>query len=267
MRGRYAARSQGQVTGGPAPSDGAPHLYRRVAESLRQQIIDGTYPIGSRLPTESTLQERFGVSRHTVREALRQLREDNLVASRQGAGTEVISGSPSISYTHDVMAINDLSINDLVSWSTGKRFEIEKMEVVALDRALAERTGLPQGQRWLTVAGPGYEGESTAPACWAEYYIHADFAAVGRLLPRHSGPIFPLIEDLFGVRIVEVHQEIGATLVQGRLARVLKVKARSAGLEVRRAFRLPGGQVAQLTVTTHAASRHHHTVTLRRIKS
>ena len=39
------------------------------------------------------------------------------------------------------------------------------------------------------------------PVCWTEYYIHRDFAAVGRLLQRHTGPVFPLIEDLFGVSI------------------------------------------------------------------
>ena len=36
------------------------------------------------------------------------------------------------------------------------------------------------------------------PLCRTEYYINRAFAAVGRLLQRHTGPIFPLIEDLFG---------------------------------------------------------------------
>jgi hypothetical protein len=40
-----------------------------------------------------------------------------------------------------------------------------------------------------------------------------EFAAVGRLLQRHTGPIFHLIEDLFGQSIVEVHQEIAAALI------------------------------------------------------
>jgi DNA-binding GntR family transcriptional regulator len=241
-------------------------LYRQVADALRQEIVSGTHPMGARLPTEEALRKRFGVSRHTVREALRQLREDNLISSRQGAGTEV-TAVPGASYAHDVMSINDLSISDLVSWSAGKRFQIASLQLVVLDERLAARSGGGCGEEWLVVRGTGHVDGSSAPTCWAEYYIHRDFAAVGRLLPRHGGPIFPLIEDLFGVRVVEVHQEIGAALIEAPLARVLKVRARSAALEVRRSFRLANGRLAQVTVTTHPAARHRHTVTLRRVKS
>lgn len=66
------------------------HRYLKVARTLRKEIADGVYPIGSQLPTEHELCERFNVSRYTVREALRRLREDNLVASRPRAGTVVI---------------------------------------------------------------------------------------------------------------------------------------------------------------------------------
>jgi GntR family transcriptional regulator len=64
--------------------------------------------------------------------------------------------------------------------------------------------------------------------------INRDFTAVGKLLQRHTGPILPLIEDLFGQSIVEVHQEIAATLISPALAGGLKVKAATAALEFRR---------------------------------
>ena len=65
-------------------------LYRRVVQTLKQEIVSGVYPVDSQLPTEGVLQERFSVSRHTIREALRELREAGLVASRQGFGTTVL---------------------------------------------------------------------------------------------------------------------------------------------------------------------------------
>ena len=82
------------------------HRYIQVARALRKDIIDGVYPVGSQLPTEYELCERFSVSRYTVREALRRLREDNLVSSRPRTGTLVVPRSTSDSY--DVMSINDL---------------------------------------------------------------------------------------------------------------------------------------------------------------
>ena len=238
------------------------HLYLQLVRTLKKEIVDGVYPVGSQLPTEDKLCERFGVSRYTVREALRRLRDDNLVSSRQGAGTIVMPSSSSDAYAHDV-----LSINDLVSWSVGRSFVPESMEMIRLDEKLASRTGLARGvEEWLAVRGFGYEEGVKIPVCWAEYYIHRDFAAVGRLLHRHAGPIFPLIEDLFGQRIMEVHQEIGATLIPSALAGNLKVKAGTAALEVRRAFKLKNGEIAQVTISTHPASRYRHSMTMRRLR-
>lgn len=268
MATRSTATRRRRRPAAPSPPGdaSADRLYLRIARVLRQEIVNGTYPIGTRLPTEDKLRKRFGVSRHTVREALRQLRDDNLVASRQGAGTEVVASVGTASYAQDVMSVNNLSIDDLVSWSAGKHFEITSMRMATLDGQLAARTGLERGERCLVVQGTGHEDGSSAATCWAEYYIHRHFAAVGRLLPRHRGPIFPLIEDLFAVRITEVHQEIGAALLTVPLARTLQVKARSAALEVRRSFKLEDGQAAQVTMTTHPADRHRHSVTLRRVR-
>ncbi|HKK01495.1 MAG TPA: GntR family transcriptional regulator, partial [Desulfuromonadales bacterium] len=47
---------------------------------------------GSRLPTEHDLSRRYGVNRHTAREALRQLKDDGLVYSVRGKGTFVAHG-------------------------------------------------------------------------------------------------------------------------------------------------------------------------------
>ena len=75
-------------------------LYLQVVHALKDEIVSGVHPVGSQLPTEEELCERFSVSRYTVREALRRLREDNLVSSRQGAGTTVVPPRPSDSYVH-----------------------------------------------------------------------------------------------------------------------------------------------------------------------
>lgn len=66
------------------------HRYLQVARTLRKEIVDRVYPVGSQLPTEHELCDRFEVSRYTVREALRRLRDDNLVSSRPRTGTLVV---------------------------------------------------------------------------------------------------------------------------------------------------------------------------------
>ncbi len=65
-------------------------LSDRVYDHVLSQIIVGIFPVNSRLPPETRLADQLGVSRPVVREALMRLREDGLIASRQGAGSFVI---------------------------------------------------------------------------------------------------------------------------------------------------------------------------------
>lgn len=237
----------------------ADHRYVQVARALRKDIVDGVYPVGSQLPTEHELCERFSVSRYTVREALRRLREDNLVSSRPRTGTLVVPRSTSDAY--DVM-----SINDLVAFATEARFAIDSINMETLGDEVATRTGLGPGEEWLAVAGFRQSEGAEFALCRTEYYINRAFAAIGRLLQRHTGPIFPLIEDLFGVSIVEVHQEIAAVLIAPALAAGLKVEPGLPGLQVQRTYKTSDGAIAQVTVNTHPASRFRHSMTMRRVK-
>lgn len=261
IKPRRASPPKGRLVRAPASPHSDDPLYLQVVRALKDEIVSGVYPVGSQLPTEEELCERFSVSRYTVREALRRLREDSLVASRQGAGTTVVPPRPSDSYVHEVM-----SINDLVAFATGVRFAIDTIEMIEIDDKLASRTGIASGEQWLSVRGFRHTEGSELPVCWTEVYINREFAAVGRLLQRHRGPIFHLIEDLFGQSIVEVHQEIAAALVSPALAVGLKVKAGATALEVQRTYKLATGKIAQIAINTHPASRFRHSMTMRRVK-
>ena len=70
------------------PHKGA--LNDRVYDYIVSQIIVGAFTLNARLPTEMQLAERLSVSRPVVRQALRRLKDDGLVVSRQGAGTFVV---------------------------------------------------------------------------------------------------------------------------------------------------------------------------------
>ncbi|MBI3214353.1 MAG: GntR family transcriptional regulator [Mycobacterium sp.] len=235
--------------------------YLQVAHALRQEIVEGVYPVGSQLPTEYELCERFSVSRYTVREALRRLRDDNLVASRPRAGTMVIPRTSSTSYAQDVM-----SIDDLLAFAAGARFVIDSNKMITIDGPLAERTGLAIGEEWLAVRGYRRAEDAQYPVCRTEYYINRAFAAVGRLLQRHNGPIFPLIEDMFGRNIRDVHQEISAVIMSPELAAGLNAEAGGAALELRRTYLTSDGETAQVTINTHPASRFRHSMTMRRVR-
>ena len=59
-------------------------ISKQIAEQLRAAIVAGQFKIGQRLPTEDELAQRFGVSRPSVREALKRLAAQNLVRAKRG---------------------------------------------------------------------------------------------------------------------------------------------------------------------------------------
>ena len=61
-----------------------PPLYLQIRRELRDSIVDGTYGVSEKLPSEHDLMDLFGASRVTVRRALVGLQEDGLVVSRRG---------------------------------------------------------------------------------------------------------------------------------------------------------------------------------------
>lgn len=78
------------------PSAGESHLIspikktrvaEEVADRIRVLMLDGTFPPGEPLPSERHLAERFGVSRGSIRDALRTLETIGLVETRHGQGT------------------------------------------------------------------------------------------------------------------------------------------------------------------------------------
>jgi GntR family transcriptional regulator len=76
-------------------------LTRVCIDAIREAILTGQYAEGSQLPSEAELGKMLGVSRTTLREALRALEGQGLIVRRRGLGT-FVSGLP---------IIKDLSLN------------------------------------------------------------------------------------------------------------------------------------------------------------
>jgi DNA-binding FadR family transcriptional regulator len=97
-------------------------LSAQVADQLRQRIQAGEFPVGSRLPTELELTRELGVSRNSIREALRSLVHAGLLRARAGDGTYVTATS------------------DLAP-TLARRLELDRAADVAEVRLLLEREG------------------------------------------------------------------------------------------------------------------------------
>lgn len=101
-----------------------------VAEQLRQQITEGVYKIGDKLPTEPELMNIFKVGRSSVREAVKLLVNMGVVRVQQGSGTFVADPSDN----------DDVSIK----MSNANRVELDEvrkiLDIAIVEKAVARRT-------------------------------------------------------------------------------------------------------------------------------
>jgi len=231
-----------------------------VVKALRAEILRGVYPIGTILPSESSLVARFNVSRHTIREALRHLRDLGLVESRQGLGTIVRRPGGDQVYVHQVN-----SISDLHDFNVESRYD-ENAELVTCDDALADRLRCAVGDHWLHVGGTRHLDLKEPPVCVVEIFLPARFAGVGRLLGRRTGPIYSLVEAVYGESVIEVDQELRAVSPRPGIAEALNIPEQDVVIEIRRVYRLLDGQPAEITFNYYNAQQFSFSMNLRRVR-
>ncbi|MEU3500533.1 FCD domain-containing protein [Streptomyces hundungensis] len=119
-------------------------LVEQATERLREQITQGEWSVGTKLPGENALAQILGVGRSTVREALRALAGAGLVQPRQGAGVFVIATKPQEDWptslrraaVTDVYEVRMLIEVEAAQMAAQRRTDDD---LVALDKALAHR--------------------------------------------------------------------------------------------------------------------------------
>jgi GntR family transcriptional regulator len=95
-------------------------LYFQLQEILRKKILRGQFKPGELIPTEKELQEKYGVSRITVRNAINGLVIENLLTKKQGRGTIVPlqpmleDGNPKLQSFTEKMAKQGVKISSKV---------------------------------------------------------------------------------------------------------------------------------------------------------
>jgi DNA-binding GntR family transcriptional regulator len=232
--------------------------YALVAQRLIADISEGRYPVGSLLPGEHDLCTQFGVSRHTIREAIRRLQERGLVTRHRGVGTTVKATRAASRYVQSTSTLEDLP-----QYVQETRLVTTKAEDVIADAALAQTLRGTEGQRWVRVTGLRYAGREKLPIALTEIYIAAPYAGIRRLIGTLKVPVYSLIEKQYGVSIVEVQQDIGATRVGAGEAKLLKVEAGSPGLVVTRRYLGPDARPIEVAINLHPADRFSYSMSLR----
>ena len=113
--------------------------YEQVNDQLRQLIVSGELAPGERLPNEAVLAREFGVSRATVREALRILAAQNLIRTTKGAGGGSYVTLPTVDHISEFLHGSLNLLSDAEHVSLEELLEVRELVEVPATRLAAER--------------------------------------------------------------------------------------------------------------------------------
>jgi DNA-binding GntR family transcriptional regulator len=230
--------------------------YLVLANQIGGDIRSGKYAVGDLLPPEIELCAKFGVSRHTVREAIRRLQEVGLVSRRRGVGTLVEAAAVTSRYVQSIDAIEDF-------WQYVKETKLHIQKRGSI-KAKAAPVELPDvGRDWLTFEGYRYHGRRDYRVCWVRMYLNPRFDKIAALVAKRTEPIYALIEEIYGTKVAELQQEITAMLLPADIAGHLKAAPQSAALCSLRRYTGDDGELIEVTTNIHPADRFRYNQSLR----
>ncbi|MBD2562182.1 phosphonate metabolism transcriptional regulator PhnF [Nostoc foliaceum] len=116
-------------------------IYAQIADQLRQNIHQGVYQLGERLPTETKLAEQFAVNRHTIRQAIALLKDEGLLRVDRGRGTFVAAKTIRYAIGKRVRYNQTLKAQ---GWQV--RFQLLRVLEVPADDAVAKGLEIPYGE-------------------------------------------------------------------------------------------------------------------------
>lgn len=231
--------------------------YQQVADDLKKRIESGRYAVGGHLPTEMELCGRYRISRHTVREALRQLRDAGLISRRRRVGTEVVARTPRIGYRQPTN-----SIRDLLQYGEETTLTILRIKEIVCDGALAKTLEARVGARWLELTSLRTMPGDPRPVCLTTTHVDHRFPGIVEKLSQLTVPITAMLEREYDVRIGRVEQSIQAVRLTKRAAKLLRATEGAAALCAVRRYYDPRGRLLEMSAALHPGDRFTYVTTL-----
>lgn len=265
----------GRTPAGAPPSvvrDGFDPMYAQIVRTLATEIDEGRLRPFDKLPSEPELMARFGVSRVTVRLALRRLADAKLVVPRQGKGTFV--AGPVVEHELDVLRG---FYDNLLRQGHRPRTELLAFESGVPPEGAAAVLGataptVARFQRRYTLRGQPLA------------LVSAQIAEAGRRISRadaERNPIYGIVQKLLGLEVIRADVSVRAQSAAPAVASTLGVEPGSPLLVMRRVsyarqgkpceaaeicvvperyeFRLTIGGPLAITSAIERAARPHHT--------
>lgn len=202
-------------------------LYTQIKEALRAKILDGSYAVHARLPSENDMINAFGVSRITVRQAISDLQKEGLLYKIHGKGTYVAMPKVSQELTHLQ------GFGEAMHRLGHETFsQVLSLELIPANPLICSMLKLDEGAMVVELRRVRYLDRKPISVD----YSYLDPVIGSRLSKANlrDRDLFSLLENELGHRLHSADVEIDATSATAEVATHLKVELKSPILRIER---------------------------------
>jgi GntR family transcriptional regulator len=247
-----------ETTESTDPSSTAPAfspLYQQIKGLILQGLQSGEWKPGEGIPSEMELAARYRVSQGTVRKAIDELANHNLLVRRQGKGTFVATHAEQQVQYRFLKLMPDLGQPRREGPAQRKIIDCKRLRANAeIGRSLALRTGdaVLQVRRVLSFAG--------VPTILEDLWLPgAPFKGLtAERLSDYHGPMYALFETAFGVRMVRAEEKIKAVVPDDAQCKLLEIKSHTPLLSVERTAYTYNDTPMELRRGFYVTAAHHY---------
>lgn len=202
-------------------------LYHQIREALRLRIEKGELSPGSAIPTEQELVAQYGVSRITIREAVRGLVEEGLLTRRQGKGTFVAARR----FAERLGALTGFS-EEMTARGIVPGARLLSSESVVLAGREAAQLDLPEGVTAYRIVRLRFVGDD--PISLETAIFPFDIGLRVAQADQSSVGYYPLLEEQYGFKLSGADQTIAARGASAEEASALGLRRGAPVLVVER---------------------------------
>jgi DNA-binding GntR family transcriptional regulator len=226
--------------------------YQQVSDDLRAAILRGDFAAPDEFPTEAELCARYGVSRFTVREALRALQAEGLIARKRGSGTIIQPAAARGGALHQPLS----NVGELLQYARDSKIDYIRLPESAVPKTIAEQLPSPPFGKWTHFRGCRVSPADGLPIAIVNAFIHPDLAIAANQVDISTGTtIFRQLEQLANIRIATVTQDIQAVPATVEIARQLKIQRRAPCLRILRCYVDTTGRLFEISASHHPGDR------------
>jgi GntR family transcriptional regulator, N-acetylglucosamine utilization regulator len=224
-------------------------LYYQIRQSLLDRIRAEELKPGDAVPSEQAISAQFGVSRMTVRQALKSLADLGVIYSRRGKGTFVAGHKLEKSFRQVLSFTEEMAARGARPSSRVLRFRVE-----AADESVAEVLRVPVGEKLVSLKRLRLADSVPMGIEWSR--IPLSLCPDLRECFDPKGSLYQVLSQRYGIKVAVTDEVAEAGVADPEQARLLQIPRRSPVLLFSRISYVESGKPVEYVISVYRGDRY-----------